>query len=69
MNQFEVLIPRSVQAIEWETIIVNAETQEEAIDNAIAYKNVVSSSYYNDNFETIDRHDDLIEVYQVKETA
>lgn len=69
MKQFEVLIPRSVRLIEWETLIVNAEDEEEAINNAISYENIIKSSFDTSDYETIDRYDDEIECREIKETT
>jgi hypothetical protein len=63
MNTYQVRIPRLVKMLEWETIYVNANTKEEAKENAITYTNVISNSEWEtEDYDTIIRYDDDIEI-------
>ncbi len=68
MNQYEIVIPRLVQMIEYETIIVEANNTEEAKQNAMTYTNVISNSeWHEEDHETIQRYDDEIQVQEIKQ--
>jgi len=66
MKKYELKIPRAVRMIEWETIVVEANDEMEALDNALHYNNVVSSTFDTDEYETIDRYDDEIEIREIE---
>jgi len=66
MKKYELKIPRAVRMIEWETIVVEANDETEALDNALHYNNVVSSTFDTDEYETIDRYDDEIEIREIE---
>ena len=66
MNKYELKIPRAVRMIEWETIVVEANDEMEALDNALRYNNVISSTFDTDEYETIDRYDDEIEIREIE---
>jgi len=66
MNKYELKIPRAVRMIEWETIVVEANDEIEALDNALHYNNVVSSTFDTDEYETTDRYDDEIEIREIE---
>ena len=67
MKKYEVMIPRLVKMMEWETIIVMGKDEIDAIDNALNYKNVVSSSEWDEeDHETIDRFDDKIIIREIE---
>ena len=66
MKKYELKIPRAVRMIEWETIVVEANDEIEALDNALHYNNVVSSTFDTDEYETIDRYDDEIEIREIE---
>jgi hypothetical protein len=69
MNKYELKIPRAVRMIEWETIVVEANDEIEALDNALHYNNVVSSTFDTDEYETIDRYDDEIEIREIENAS
>ena len=63
MNTYQVRIPRLVKMLEWETIYINANSKEEAKQNALTYTNVISNSEWEEeDHETIERYDDEIEI-------
>jgi hypothetical protein len=66
MNKYELKIPRAVRMIEWETIVVEANDEIEALDNALHYNNVVSSTFDTDEYETTERYDDEIEIREIE---
>jgi hypothetical protein len=66
MTQYEVIIPRLVQMIEYETIIVEANNTEEAKNNALIYDNVIGGSqWHEEDHETIQRYDDEIQIKEI----
>jgi hypothetical protein len=70
MKKFEVRIPRLVRMTEWETMIVEAEDEEQAKENAIYYTNVIGNSEWEEeDHETIERYDDDIEINEIKEVV
>ena len=70
MNTYQVRIPRLVKMLEWETIYINANSKEEAKQNALTYTNVISNSEWEEeDHETIERYDDDIEIIEEKETT
>jgi len=70
MNTYQVRIPRLVKMLEWETIYINANSKEEAKQNALTYTNVISNSEWEEEcHETIERYDDEIEITEEKEIA
>jgi hypothetical protein len=66
MKKFELKIPRAVRMIEWETIVVEANDEVDALDNALHYNNVVSSTFDTDEYETTERYDDEIEIREIE---
>ena len=66
MNKYELKIPRAVRMIEWETIVVEANDEIEALDNALHYNNVVRSTFDTDEYETTERYDDEIEIREIE---
>ena len=69
MNKYELKIPRAVRMIEWETIVVEANDEIEALDNALHYNNVVSSTFDTDEYETTERYDDEIEIREIENAS
>jgi hypothetical protein len=69
MQKYKVMIPRLIQCMEYETIIVNANSIEEAEENALMYENVEESTWHCDNQDTIKRYDHLIEVKEIKNVS
>jgi len=66
MKKYELKIPRAVRMIEWETIVVEANDEVDALDHALHYTNVISSTFDTDEYETIDRYDDEIEIREIE---
>jgi hypothetical protein len=66
MKKYELRIPRAVRMTEWETIVVEASNEKDALDNALHYTNVISSTFDTDDYETIDRYDDEIEIREIE---
>ena len=66
MKKYELRIPRAVRMTEWETIVVEASNEVDALDYALHYTNVISSTFDTDNYETIDRYDDEIEIREIE---
>jgi hypothetical protein len=69
MKKFELKIPRAVRMIEWETIVVEANDEVDALDNALHYNNVVSSTFDTDEYETTERYDDEIEIREIENAS
>jgi hypothetical protein len=55
--------------IEWETIVVEANDEVDALDNALHYNNVVSSTFDTDEYETTERYDDEIEIREIENAS
>jgi len=66
MKKYELRIPRAVRMIEWETLVVEANDEVDALDHALKYENVISSTFDTDEYETIDRYDDEIEIREIE---
>ena len=67
MKRFEVRIPREVRMTEWETMIVEAENKEQALDNAMARENVIGTSEYEqENWEVIDDYEEEIDITEIE---
>ena len=70
MNKYEVRIPRAVRMTEWETLVVEADNEVDAIDNALRYENVVGGSQWDEeDHETIERFDDEIEIREIEDVS
>ena len=66
MKKFEVRIPRLVRMTEWETMIVEAEDKDQALQNALARENVIGdSSWEQEDWESIDEYLDDVEIKEV----
>jgi hypothetical protein len=66
MKKFEVRIPRLVRMTEWETMIVEADDKDQALDNALARENVIGdSSWEQEDWESIDEYLDDVEIKEV----
>ena len=67
MKKYEVRIPRAVRMTEWETIVVEASNEVDALDYALRYENVIGGSQWEEeDHETIERFDDEIEIGEIK---
>jgi hypothetical protein len=66
MKKYELRIPRAVRMIEWETLVVEANDEVDALDHALKHENVISSTFDTDEYETIDRYDDEIEIREIE---
>jgi hypothetical protein len=65
MKKFKVRIPRLVRMTEWETMIVEAEDKEQALNNALARENVIGdSSWEQEDWESIDEYLDDVEIME-----
>ena len=67
MKKYELRIPRAVRMTEWETIVVEASNEVDALDYALSYENVVGGSQWEEeDHETIERFDDEIEIREIE---
>ena len=67
MKKYEVRIPRAVRMTEWETIVVEASNEVDALDYALRYENVIGGSQWEEeDHETIERFDDEIEIREIE---
>ena len=65
MKKFKIRIPRLVRMTEWETMIVEAEDKEQALNNALARENVIGdSSWEQEDWESIDEYLDDVEIME-----
>tara|TARA_R110000868_G_scaffold2001_2_gene15779 strand:- start:582 stop:794 length:213 start_codon:yes stop_codon:yes gene_type:complete len=69
MKKFEVRIPRLVRMTEWETMIVEAEDKDQALQNALARECVGESNYDQEDWEVVEEYDDEIEINEIKEVV
>jgi hypothetical protein len=67
MKKFEVRIPRLVKMTEWETMIVEADDKDQALQNALAREYVGESNYDQEDWEVVEEYDDEIEINEIKE--
>jgi hypothetical protein len=67
MKKFEVRIPRLVRMTEWETMIVEADDKDQALQNALAREYVGESNYDQEDWEVVEEYDDEIEINEIKE--
>jgi len=65
MKKFEVRIPRLVRMTEWEIMVVEADDEDQALQNALARENVGESNYEQEDWEVVDEYDDEIEVIEI----
>jgi hypothetical protein len=66
MKKYELRIPRAVRMTEWEILVVEANNEVDALDNALHHTNVISAKFDTDDYETIDRYDDEIEIREIE---
>ena len=69
MKKFEVRIPRLVRMTEWETMIVEADDKDHALQNALAREYVGESNYDQEDWEVVEEYDDEIEINEIKEVV
>ena len=69
MKKFEVRIPRLVRMTEWETMIVEADDKDQALQNALAREYVGESNYDQEDWEVVEEYDDEIEINEIKEVV
>jgi len=65
MKKFEVRIPRLVRMTEWETMIVEADDKDQALQNALAREYVGESNYDQEDWEVVEEYEDEIEIKEV----
>jgi type I restriction enzyme R subunit len=46
--------------------LIIVDNEKDALDNALHYTNVISSTFDTDDYETIDRYDDEIEIREIE---
>ena len=66
MKKYELRIPRAVRMTEWEILVVEANNEVDALDHALHHTNVISATFDTDDYETIDRYDDEIEIREIE---
>jgi hypothetical protein len=65
MKKFKVRIPRLVRMTEWETMIVEADDKDQALQNALAREYVGESNYDQEDWEVVEEYEDEIEIKEV----
>lgn len=69
MKKFEVRIPRLVRMTEWETMIVEADDKDQALQNALAREYVGESNYDQEDWEVVEEYEDEIEINEIEEAV
>lgn len=69
MKKFEVRIPRLVRMTEWETMIVEADDKDQALQNALAREYVGESNYDQEDWEVVEEYEEEIEINEIKEAV